>query len=182
MKRTLSSSIYTEDNAIQCYLSGTQPILPSLLPWSSGRKKQHVTKEEFPRTETVQELMQGTHTCCRDQFGVERNWIHPPTTRNLGQSTALCPGATTSRKFPVQTAASTRYLSFLPPTGALQPVSIFWSFACCWLWQDLWELVILSSKSFLYQLSSCVQKLLNSIIIKPNFCEKYHLKAWDLRQ
>lgn len=84
-----------------------------------------MTEEEFPSTETVQELMQGTHTLYReDQFGLERG-IGSTQLLQIWVTTALCPDASRSRKFPVQTAASTGHPSFLPPTRALQQVSIF---------------------------------------------------------
>lgn len=73
----------------------------------------------------LQALIQGTHTFCRDQFGVRRGTGFTQLLQGSSQITALCPDATTRRKFPAQIAASNRPLSFLPPTGALQQFSIF---------------------------------------------------------
>lgn len=130
-------------------------------------KKQYVAKEEFPRTETASTDTRA-HTFCReDHFGVRRTGFGFNYYKKFGSSqiTALCPDATTSRKFPVQTAASNRHLSLLPPTGALQQVSIF----CPRLTLSRF---VRTCYTLLQKLpnSQCVKKLLNSIKTKFNFC------------
>lgn len=105
--------------------------------------------------QNLQTLIQGIHTFCReDQYRVRRRTGFTQLLQGSLQITALCPDATTSRKFPVQTAASNRHLSFLPPTGALQQVSVF----CPWL---TWSRFVRTCYILLQKLfkSQCVKKI-----------------------
>lgn len=105
--------------------------------------------------QNLQTLTQGIHTFCReDQYRVRRRTGFTQLLQGSLQITALCPDATTSRKFPVQTAASNRHLSFLPPTGALQQVSVF----CPWL---TWSRFVRTCYILLQKLfkSQCVKKI-----------------------